>query len=60
MAVKMGRPLSDNPRKNIVGCKLTDDELKRLNSYCKEKSKTKSDVLLEGIKTIIDPKSESK
>lgn len=59
MSAKMGRPLSDEPRKNIVGCKLTDKELKLLEEYCTKNSTSKSDVLKLGIKPIINPTSES-
>ena len=27
MSKKMGRPLSDNPCRNPIGCKITDEEL---------------------------------
>lgn len=56
---KMGRPPSDEPRKKIVGCKLTDKELQRLEAYCTENNITKSEVLKAGIEPIINPKSES-
>lgn len=60
MSKKMGRPLSDEPRKHLVGCKLTDKELQRLDEYCKDNSVSKSDVLKSGIQPIINPSSESK
>lgn len=50
---KIGRPNVENPRKNIVGCKLTDDELERLENYCRENDLSKSSVLKNGIKDII-------
>lgn len=59
MSAKMGRPLSDNPRKHVVSCKLTDIELKNLEQYCELNHITKSDVLKQSIKAIIDPDSES-
>lgn len=58
MSAKMGRPISDNPRKNPVGCKITDEEQKRLNDYCKKNNIKKSDVIRAAIKPIINPKSE--
>lgn len=60
MSKKMGRPLSDNPCRNPIGCKITDEELQRLNEYCKENSITKSEVIKKSIAPIINPKSESK
>lgn len=59
MAGKMGRPLSDNPRNNVVGCKLTNEELLLLEKHCNKNNKTKSEVLIEGIKPIINPRLES-
>lgn len=50
---KTGRPISDNPKNNIVGCKLTNAELKKLELFCKENGISKSDVLRNGIKDII-------
>lgn len=59
MSAKMGRPLSDNPRKYVVSCKLTEAELKLLDEYCETNNMSKSEVLKESIKPIINPKSES-
>ena len=59
MSAKMGRPLSDNPRKHVVSCKLTEKELQRLDEYCELNNMSKSEVLKESIKPIINPKSES-
>lgn len=51
---KAGRPKSKNPRKNIVACKLTDDEYLRLLAYCKKNNMSKSEVLKNGIKIVIE------
>ena len=59
MSKKMGRPLSDNPRKHVVSCKLTQEELQHLDEYCDLNNTSKSDVLKESIKPIINPESES-
>lgn len=59
MSAKMGRPLSDNPRKHVVSCKLTEQELLRLNVYCEKNNISKSDVLKSSIRHIISPESES-
>lgn len=59
MSAKMGRPLSDNPRRHVVSCKLTDEELNNLEQYCKMNNISKSNVLKQSIKTIINPDSES-
>lgn len=59
MSAKMGRPLSDNPRKHVVSCKLTEKELQRLDTYCELNNISKSEVLKKSIKPIINPESES-
>ena len=59
MSKKMGRPLSDNPCRNSIGCKITDKELLRLDKYCKENNTTKSEVIKKSIAPIINPQSES-
>ncbi len=53
MKKKMGRPVTEIPKNNVVGCKLTDSELERLEKYCKENNITKSTALRNGIKDII-------
>lgn len=58
MKKKMGRPITDIPKKNVVGCKLTDIELERLERYCKLHKVKKSVVLRDGIKDIISENKE--
>lgn len=58
MSAKMGRPLSDNPRRYVVSCKLTEKEIQRLDEYCKLNNISKSEILKKSIKTIINPESE--
>ena len=60
MSAKMGRPVSDNPRKNPVGCKITDEALQRLDEYCKVNNVKKSDVVRAGLEPIINPNSETR
>lgn len=59
MSKKMGRPLSDDPCRNPIGCKITDTELQRLNEYCVKNDMTKSEVIKKSIEPIINPISES-
>jgi NRPS condensation-like uncharacterized protein len=42
---KMGRPKVDNPKKNLIGLKMTDDEVKRLKAYAQAHDKTVSEVI---------------
>lgn len=36
---KMGRPAVENPKKHMVGLKMTDDEIERLKTYAAKKEK---------------------
>lgn len=58
MKKKMGRPISQTPKKNLVGCKLSDIELDRLEEYCISHNLSKSIVLRNGIKDIISENKE--
>lgn len=58
MMKKMGRPITEVPKKNIVGCKLTDIELEKLDKYCKLHNIKKSTVLRNGIEHIISDNKE--
>ncbi len=55
MSKKIGRPRSTDPKRNIVGCKLTDTELQLLTEYCSKNNVSKSNVIKSGIKHIINP-----
>ena len=55
---KIGRPVSQTPKRNIVGCKLTDVELERLENYCEKNHLSKSLVLRNGIINIISEDME--
>lgn len=50
---RIGRPLSDNPKNNVIGCKLTNKELRKLELFCTINGMSKSEVLRNGIKNII-------
>lgn len=59
MFSEMGRQHSDNQRKKLVGCKLTKQELRLLEYYCRLNNVSKSEILKHETKPIIDPESES-
>lgn len=52
MSPKIGRPLSDNPRKMRVETKMTVQELEKLDLCCKMSGKSRSEVIREGIDLI--------
>lgn len=39
-----------------IRCRVTKDLNNKLETYCKEKQTTKSQVMVEGIKTVIEKK----
>lgn len=55
----MERPLSNNPRKYVVSCKLTAEELSNLDCYCEKNNISKSEVLKKSIDSIINPSQKS-
>lgn len=46
---KMGRPKSDNPKKALIGLKLTEQEATRLKEYASKHDMTITQVLQRGI-----------
>lgn len=49
MTAKMGRPLSENPKKTNVACRLNKDEIIILEECCKKLGMDKSSVLRYGL-----------
>lgn len=46
---RTGRPKSDNPKKNLIGLKLTEDEAAKLREYVSKHDMTITQVLQKGI-----------
>ena len=46
---KTGRPKADNPKKALIGLKLTEEEATRLRKYASEHDMTITQVLQKGI-----------
>ena len=46
---KLGRPRSNNPKKNLVGLKLTEEESLKLREYASKHDMTITQVLQKGI-----------
>lgn len=44
-----GRPLADNPKSERVDVRLTEEELRLLDTYCKQKGISRPQGLREGI-----------
>ena len=54
MSAKMGRPLSDNPRNHKLFIRLTDSENEDLEKCCKITSKSKAEIVRDGLKLATD------
>lgn len=54
MSTKMGRPLSDNPRNHKLFIRLTDKENEDLEKCCDITSKSKAELVREGLNFITD------
>ena len=46
---RTGRPKSDNPKKALIGLKLTEEEAARLKGYASKHDMTITQVLQRGI-----------
>lgn len=46
---KVGRPKSDNPKKTLIGLKMTSDEANRLKEYASKHNMTVTEVLQKGL-----------
>lgn len=52
MAAKMGRPKLSNPRNKRLEIRLTEKELKLINDTSKLIGKTRTDTILDGIRSL--------
>lgn len=46
---KTGRPKSENPKKNLIGLKLTEEEAAKLKEYASKHDMTITQVLQKGL-----------
>lgn len=54
MSPRTGRPKVANPRRNDTRIRMTDEEVEMLN-FCSEKTgKTKTEIIIDGIKRVYD------
>lgn len=53
MAPRMGRP-TDNPKKDRVGFRLSDEESKMLDYCCEVLGLSKTEVIRQGIKEMYE------
>ena len=49
IVARIGRPKSDNPKKSLIGLKLTEDEAAKLREYASKHDMTITQVLQKGV-----------
>lgn len=49
---KRGRPITENPKNLRVDVRLTEEELKMLDEYCRKKGISRPQGLRDGIKAL--------
>lgn len=50
---RVGRPKADMPKSTRIGIRLDDFTLSKLETYCKEKGLSKSEVIRKALNEII-------
>lgn len=50
----MGRPKSSSPKLKSVGIRLADEEYEKLKKYASEHNLTITEVLLKGMRLLLD------
>lgn len=59
MSAKIGRPLSDNPKQTRIGIRLDESHLAMLDECCQKLSKSKSEIVRDGIELVAEKLSKS-
>lgn len=54
MSHRTGRPKSDNSKDITIRCRIGKDLNDKLNDYCKRNNVTKTAVMIQGIKDVIE------
>lgn len=60
MANAGGRPQSDNPRKNVLGVRVTTEEHEKIKKYASRHQQTISQVVLEGVELLFSKEKTKK
>lgn len=60
MVAKMGRPLSENPKRTNVACRLNKEEMVIMEVCCKKLGMDKSSVLRYGLQLVHNSLSTKK
>lgn len=57
---RTGRPKSDNPKNNLIGLKLTEEEATKLREYASRHGMTITEMLQRGIELQYEMEQTSK
>lgn len=57
---RTGRPKSDNPKNNLIGLKLTEEEAAKLREYASRHGMTITEMLQRGIELQYEMEQTSK
>lgn len=55
---RTGRPKADNAKDVTIRCRITSNMNERLEKYCKDNHTTKSAVMIKGIETALNKKTD--
>lgn len=56
MSPRTGRPKSENTKDAVIRCRITKELNTQLEKFCEENSMTKSEVIIKGIRRIMEQK----
>lgn len=54
MSPRTGRPKSEITKDAVIRCRVTKELNEQLETYCKEHNTTKSEIMIKGIKQIME------
>lgn len=58
MSPRTGRPKAENPKAIEVKARIDEETNDRLNEYCRENNKTRTEVVRQGIELVLGKEKE--
>lgn len=58
MSPRTGRPKAENPKAIEVKARIDEETNDRLNKYCRENNKTRTEVVRQGIELVLGKEKE--
>jgi hypothetical protein len=56
MSSRIGRPKAENPKSKDIKVRVNEEELRKLDEYCKEQSVTRAEAIRVGINLLLTQK----